>query len=111
MSELYLFSYSTSPRKPPNPVFHAFFSQVNILLFQLLCFFGEPMHQHNLIKHLKKIEDAKLVGSVMYSQFPYFTSDDIRIGPLEIADAKLADPQSIKKTFFSCASFFSKRKA
>ena len=42
------------------------------------------MHQHNLIKHLKKVEDAKLVGAVMYSQFPYFTSDNISIGPLEI---------------------------
>lgn len=42
------------------------------------------MHQHNLIKHLKEVQDAKLVGTVMYSQFPYFTPDNISIGPLEI---------------------------
>jgi hypothetical protein len=42
------------------------------------------MYQHNLIKYLEKVEDAELVRAMMYSQFSYFTPDNISIGPLEI---------------------------
>jgi hypothetical protein len=42
------------------------------------------MYQHNLIKHLEEVWDAGLAGTVMYSQFSYFTPDNISIGPLEI---------------------------
>jgi hypothetical protein len=61
-----------------------FFRQINIRLFQLLRFFGKDMHQYDLIKHLKEIEDTVLVRTVAYSQFSYFSSDKVSIGSLEV---------------------------
>ena len=38
--------------------------------------------------HLEEIENTVLVRAMKYSQFPYFTPDNISVGPLEIRSSE-----------------------
>ena len=62
-----------------HPLPHAAFSKLDALHFQLLRLLGKSMEQNSLIPHLKEIENAILIGTMMYSQLPDFPSEDVCI--------------------------------